>query len=223
VYDAIEDAEDKDHLKELLTTISPTLKCLSETYGYMNEEYADQLGEKVQTAIQTALDESSEIDDDSVEISCSWVCDIIYRAGETAVTSYLENYVREITREYKEMIKSGFALHVIGNYEDIAVAHRIPVKEKLHKEFTFVVNESFDQVETGEAFSHEKDGYLLPLEFREKINIIIYKFFGNQDKTVWENKESAKKASEDLYWIISDFIDVYFLPKKPTKSATMKN
>jgi hypothetical protein len=231
VFDAIEDAEDKDHLKELLTTITPTLKCLSETYGYMNEEYADELGEKVETAIQTALVESSEIDDDSVEISCSWVCDTIYRAGEMAMTSYLENYVREITHEYKEMIKSGFALHVIGNYEDTVKMtdesdDEDDVKEKLHKEFSFVVDESFDQVNTGEAFSHEKDGYLLPLEFREKINIIVDKFFGNQDKTVWENKESAKKASEDLYSVISDYIDVYFLPKKPTKptkSANMKN
>ena len=226
VFDAISAADDKTHLTELLTTIPPTLKCLSETYGYMNEEYADELGEKVQTAIQTALDESSEIDDDSVEISCSWVCDIIYRAGETAVTSYLENYTHDLTYEYKETIKSGFALHVIGNYEDIAAAHRIPVKEKLHKEFSFVVNESFDQVDSGEAFSHEKDGYLLPVACREKINIIVDRFFENQDKTVWENKESAKKASELLYSDISDYIDVHFLPKKPTKptkSANMKN
>jgi hypothetical protein len=231
VFDAIEDAEDKDHLKELLTAIPPTLKCLSETYGYMNEEYADQLGEKVQTAIQTALDESSEIDDDSVEISCSWVCDIIYRAGETAVTSYLENYTRELTYEYKEMIKSGFALRVIGNYEDIVETveesdNEDDVKEKLHEEFSLVVNESFDQVDSGEAFSHEKDGYLLPVACREKINIIVDNFFENQDNDwQWENKESAKSASEFLYSVISDYIDVYFLPKKPTKptkSANMK-
>ena len=132
------------------------------------------------------------------------------------------------------MIKSGFALRVIGNYEDFVKTHSYfeplnpddDVKEKLHKQFSFVVNESFDQVDSGEAFSYEKDGYLLPIACRDKINIIVDKFFGNQDKTVWENKESAKKASEDLYSVISNYIDVHFLPKKPTKptkSATMKN
>ena len=224
VFDAIEDAEDKDHLKELLTTITPTLKCLSETYGYMNEEYADELGEKVQTAIQTALEESSEIDDDSVEISCSWVCDIIYRAGETAVTSYLENYTRELTYEYKEMIRHGFSM-VMGELDDDE--EEPDVKEKLYQGFSFVVNESFDQVDSGEAFSHEKDGYLLPLECREKINITVDKFFENQDNDWrWENKESAISARDLLYSVISDYIDVHFLPKKPTKptkSANMKN
>ena len=226
VFDAIEDAEDKDHLKELLTTISPTLKCLSETYGYMNEEYADQLGEKVQTAIQTALDESSEIDDDSVEISCSWVCDIIYRAGETAVTSYLENYTRELTREYKVMISSG-CKSVMDNYEDIDFETGA-VDEKLYDKFLYVVNESFDQVDSGEAFSHEKDGYLLPPECRVKINHMVCKFFENEDSEcarAWKNKESAVLGMRALHRDIFDYIDVYFLPKKPTKptkSANMK-
>ena len=224
VFDAIEAADDKTHLTELLTTIPPTLKCLSETYGYMNEEYTDELGEKVQTAIQTALDESSEIDDDSVEISCSWVCDIIYRAGEKAMTSYLENYTHDLTYHYKEMIRHGFNM-VIGNYE--IFAEKDDVKEKLYEGFSFVVNESFDQVDSGETFSHEKDGYLLPLESREKINIIVDKFFENQDNDWrWENKESAISARDLLYSVISDYIDVHFLPKKPTKptkSANMKN